>query len=254
MRFWKMYAQLAPYSVLALVWIYPFLPYQFLMLVKSPTFTSFAVLTLAISLAVVMQILFIRLGTYEATNNAMHDYLYRFKACSYIPYKLTEFVDLNIIKKVLFDFDDPNDPLTRIQILSVQPSQYNPEATKTYDPIAYTSPVGTSFIFLRDTPSNLSESSKFTLYHELGHASFNNSLERIELITRSRPYQITLLLVAISISWNIVTFILVIVQVILIFGGAPVYWHQRESSFRLRDEVRSDGFAVSLLNQEECRL
>lgn len=235
----------------------PLVTYQLFVTATKPSLFSLIALIISAFVSFFLQMCFIGVGAIKSKKNVLEDYLYQHPGCTYMFFDLNECIDKRVLD-AMHEFAGFNLPFNNTDkeksegcyIYMVKPIDNQVERDSNL--LAYPSPMGMqglgSFIFMRNNPDT---PSKFSFFHELGHLTFDNSMEHLEKFRKNYPYILTILWMLPIITWNALSISTITLLTVITLIIIPYSLKAREESFRLRDEKRADAFAIRHISAEE---
>ncbi|MBV6394409.1 MAG: hypothetical protein KPEEDBHJ_03664 [Anaerolineales bacterium] len=235
--------------------IFPLIIYYLVLIFSQFSILSIIALIISIRFQTILSAVFLGLVAIKSKKNVLNDYLYRYPDCTFIYHNEEEFIEKSALDAIselpaAFGYKIAHQNLeTRIYVYSIRP--INKGAQRPQNLVAYSTPTGAfnigNFVFMRDQPSN---SSKFGLYHELGHISFDNSLEYHEAYSYYLFFVISLAWLLITTNYSLFTsivfIVLAILTIIIILESLKV-----KKTAKFRSEIRADAFAVRFIDELE---
>jgi len=236
------------------VLMFPLLIYHMLLVLKERSLESVFALLASFLTVFVWQMFLIGIAACQSKKNVLEDYLLQFPDSIYEYHTLAESVDekvLDAMQEFIGIGTAVDGSQLECYIYSVHPLDIDSSRDK--DLTSYPTPTGIrslgSFIFTRN---RLDSPSKFSLYHELGHQTFDNSLEHHIKGSDYYPYLLSLIWIAPNIILGTIS-LLLIASLSLVLILIIVESHYRQKKSKLREEMRADAFAIRFLTQEERR-
>lgn len=107
-----------------------------------------------------------------------------------------------------------------------------------------------SYIFIRDEPTKILPIGKFFIYHEIGHASWDNATFRIIEILGWKLFLLPIFGIIIVLQPNILSIGSLVIYISLLLIMYPFYNRWLKYS-RLIDELNADKFALRFLSEED---